>query len=486
MIKAFFKDSALYIGVGLISKTASLLVVPIYTRLLSPSDYGMYDMLTIIINLANIIVTLEITQGVARFCTDSTSKPDVEQYTSSAFWFTIGVNLILFAVCLAKAPIFSRLIFHGSQYETIIKLTCYVFISNGIFYFVQNQLRWMLMVKHYAFVSLLYTFLSIGLSILTILWVRLGVQGLILSQLIAGFIASAVGIIPMRKLYILKFNAPRLFQLLQFSAPLVPSSAIAIAALYTDRIMLNNLMSLNEVGLLGVAYRFASIGSILLIGFQGSLTPLITANYKNPETAGHLESIFRYFLFLAAAYCVAIALFSPELIGLFTSPRYHEASALIPLLSASFLLMNMYIFMPGLWLAKKTHILTLINITSLLTNLILNYLLIPIFGVIGAALSTFLSYFAVFSLQAMLSQKYYFVPHEWKKHITVGAILTGLILATSFSSYFHILPAHINEGALVLFKLTIISSFMFLLYRMKYIENSIIQWLKSTIINSIH
>ena len=102
-----------------------------------------------------------------------------------------------------------------------------------------------------------------------------------------------------------------------------------------------------------------------------------------------------------------------ELLILLTTPEFYLVANVIPLLVLALLFSNMYVFMPGIGIRKKTHFIFLISIFAAFINIILNYLLIPIFGILGAALATAIGYFASFLCFVFFSQKLYYVPHKW-------------------------------------------------------------------------
>jgi O-antigen/teichoic acid export membrane protein len=119
-------------------------------------------------------------------------------------------------------------------------------------------------------------------------------------------------------------------------------------------------------------------------------------------------------------------LFANEILYLMTTPDYYPAAAIIIFLTPAILLSNMYIFAPGIGIAKKTHLILYVNIVGATLNIILNWMLIPKFGISGAAIATLLSYASIFFVYMRLSQKLYFVPHKWRP-IFFALIVTSLL-----------------------------------------------------------
>jgi O-antigen/teichoic acid export membrane protein len=96
MIRRFFKDGFYYSLSSILGKGLSIFLVPLYTRIFSPKDYGIIDMLTIFSTLINLTIALEITQGIGLFLANSENERDKILYSSTAFWFTITSNGIFF------------------------------------------------------------------------------------------------------------------------------------------------------------------------------------------------------------------------------------------------------------------------------------------------------------------------------------------------------------------------------------------------------
>jgi O-antigen/teichoic acid export membrane protein len=207
--------------------------------------------------------------------------------------------------------------------------------------------------------------------------------------------------------------------------PLVPSSVGVMVGLYVDRIAIARLMTLGDVGLFGVGYRLSSLTSLLMVGFVSALTPLIYARHREPDTPAQLARIFRTFAALALAVCLALALFARDIVAVATTPDYVGAAAVVPLLAPALVLSSMYIFAPGPGIAKRTGIISTINIGVAVMNTLLNFLLIPILGILGAATATFLSNATGFSVNMVASQRLYPVPHDWRR---LGLAALGTIV----------------------------------------------------------
>lgn len=169
-----------------------------------------------------------------------------------------------------------------------------------------------------------------------------------------------------------------------------------------------------------------------MIGFQGALTPLVFHHHANTAMPGELARIFRFFLALALPSMLCLGVFSRELVWLFATPEYYAAWSIIPFLSFGLLFSNLYIFTPGLFIRNRTPTVAAINILAAISNLALNLTLIPILGIVGASLATFLSAFAEFAPYFAFSQRLYPVPHDLKR-LLLALGTTALIIFAALS-----------------------------------------------------
>ena len=447
MIRAFFRDSLIYTIPAILSRGLSIILVPLYTRVLSPIDYGALDMLMVFGSLANLTVALEVSQGVARFYAAEEEREKKVQYASTAFWFTLFCYTLFLVATISLAPLLSQFIIGRADLDPVFRLGMAYIWANGIFYLVQNQFRWELRSKQYAVCSVLVTLTTASLAVTLAYFLGWGLSGLLWGMLGGALAGCFYGISSLRASFQPVFKKERLKEMLLFSAPLVPSGIAVFISHYIDRLMINHFLSLGDLGLYGIGFRLSSIVGLVMVGFQGALTPLIYTNYKSPDTPGQVAVIFRAFLFFALMLFFGLAGFADEILRLLTTPEYYSAAGVVVFLVPAILISNMYIFAPGIGIAKKTHLTLWINIGGALANTCFNYFLIPLFGIRGAAAATLLGYVFVFTAYMRFSQKFYPVAHNWPALAKATFASIGCILVAS-SLPFGMLTNLLLKGAL--------------------------------------
>ena len=450
MIRRFFKDSLVYTIPTVLSRGLSIFLVPLYTRVLSPSDYGVLDLVMVFGSLVTLTVALEISQAVARFYSDDHIEPTRVLYASTAFWFTCGAYLLFFVFGLAFAEPLGRLIIQSEGYTSAFRLGLGKIATHGVFLLVHNQFRWELKSKKYASISMLHAVTTALVSIVMAYVLRLGLDGMLIGQIVG----SAVGLVSalwlLRRTFRFRFDSARLKEMLRFSAPLVPSGIAVFVSNYIDRVMINHFLSLNVLGIYGLGFRLASVVNLVMVGFNHALTPLIYAHHQDKSTPAQIATIFRMFVAAASLFYLFLALFSTEILWIVTTEAFYPAAAVVVLLAPAVLLSNLYIFAPGMAIGKKTQFIMMINIGGAFLHILLNWLLIPLYGYIGAAVATLLGYVAIFAIHVLISQRLYRVPFPWNRVLPDIFVIVLIVGVGSLLTPGTILSIIVKSGLLVI------------------------------------
>lgn len=415
MIKSFIKNSFIYTIATVLTRGIAIFLVPIYTRYLTPAEYGIIDYFMILASIINLTIALEISQAVARYYQDAVGMKEKRSYVATAFLFTIFVYVLYFLISFIFSNEFAYLFLDDENMSILFIIASGAIATNGIFYFVQNQLKWQIQAKDSVIVSIVNIIVLASVAIYLLVIVGLKVESIFIAQIIANILASILGVYMARKSYGFLFVYEKFKEMISFSYPLVFSGVAVFIAVFIDRIAIKDLLGLDELGIYGVAYRFAAVASLVMIGFQSSLTPLVYKHYKEPNTPKDISKIFNIFSIFALFVVAGSILFAKEMVILFTTEAFYSSHSLIAILVLVVFFSNMYIFAPGIGIAKKTKLTAMITIISAILNTILNYTLIPIFGLNGAAYASLISAIVAFFMYLLIAYKYYPIPYKTKE-----------------------------------------------------------------------
>ena len=414
MLKIFLKNSLIYTVGHTLTSGIAIFLLPIYTRYLSPSEYGVIDMFMVVAAIINLTIALEITQGIARYYQEGKNDKEKREYTSSAFWFTVLVYLLFISISIFFSDNFTFWLLEDVNKKNLYLLAEFAITTNGIFLFTQKQLRWQIQPKNTVKTALVNVVVTASITIYLMVIRDFKVESIFIGQIAGNIVGSLFAIIFARKSYGFTFCIYKFKKMISYSTPLVLSGIGVFIALYIDRIAIKDLLGLEKLGIYGVAYRFASVAFLVMAGFQQSLSPLVFKHYKEKKTRSDISKIFNIFVIFSLTVVSGSILFSQELVILFTVKDYYSSAGIIAILVMAVFFSNMYIFAPGISIAKKTKLISLISVIAAIINTILNYTLIPLLGLSGAAYATLISAIITFSLYIFFSRKYYPISYNAK------------------------------------------------------------------------
>jgi O-antigen/teichoic acid export membrane protein len=432
LLKRLIKDSAVYGLASVLARGIGVLLIPLYTRVLDPAEFGVSDIVATAIALTSIVLTLEISQGVMRFYPESRDPERQIAFASSSLWFVVTGHIFFVLLAYPFTSKLSNLLFQTPTYSNFFQIALVTLLFYSLTVLMSIVLRAKLMPIHFSAVNFTFTLTSTLSTVLFVLVYRMGIAGILLGNALGYGLAAGLGVYFARKDLVSRIDLQRLKELISFSAPLVPSSLGYFAMLYVNRFIINYSLSISEVGVYSVAYRLMFPVNLIMNSITNSLTPLIYNRYLDDETPAELARIFHLLSAVSFMTILALSLFSSEILFLMTTSDYYTAAKIIPLLSISAVLSGMNLFAPGLFIANKTKIVSLINISSGTLNIILSFLLVKPMGLTGVALATMFSLLVNFGVSILLSQRHYHIPIDWSK-VFVGALTVFSIgLFTSF------------------------------------------------------
>lgn len=395
-----------------------------------PSDYGILGMLNNGYALITIILVFALDNSTARWFYDTDDNQDRKHTINTWIWFYLLFSLILAGILYFLAPFFSDLFLNGSKegvvYIRILSVSLPLMMWMGV---ANNVLRFERKAIQAVSLTIFYSLTIIGLNILFVLYLKMGLMGAYYAQ----FGAAAGSMIV--SIYLLRgwigsyklFEMTRLRSMIRYSLPFVPASLAFWLVNLSGVFFVNALLSESEAGLFQIGSSIAAVSGLITNAFQQAWAPF-AFSVLNQENAKQIYAkIFELYIMVVGLFCTMVALFSPEILILLTTSNYYGASWVASILTLSYLLMGLTnIADLGASVAKKTAPLGFISVISAICLLLLNYLLIPIIGKEGAALSICCSQLMVPIYMFYKSQKLFYIPFNFKKGLSIIVFLVIL------------------------------------------------------------
>jgi O-antigen/teichoic acid export membrane protein len=426
VIRALWRDGAVYALGTIVSRGLGVLLLPLYTHALPPDSFGLLDLIVTAGVLINLVVPLETPQSVARLWNEREEGVPRRRLAGTGLCFAVLGYVVFLAVAWAAAASIALWLSGQAHHAPAVRAGAAFIAANGVMLVLQGQFRAALRPRAFAIAGVCYSVMVLGgLAVLVsakaasaagVLWVQCASAG-------AVAIACAWAL---RRDVTWAVDRGELREMLRFSLPLVPAGVAVFATLNLHRFVLNSMSTLEEVGLFGIASRLAAVATLVLIGVQSALTPLIYAHHGEPETPAQLARLLELFWGLALLASLSIAVFGPELLALLAAPAYGTAAPIVVWLAPAALLAQMYVFAPGIPLAKKTRWQLALTVVSAVSGLVLSLMLVPRWQALGAAAAACAASGLFFGAWLVMGQRLYPLPLRWRRLALATIVYAGL------------------------------------------------------------
>ena len=422
-IKLLASNSMIY-GLGnILSKLSAVFLIPIYTRYLSMGEVGIIALLEMAELFIVTIVPLGLINAVWRYFPESDKKEKV-RILSSAFWGINGIGVIVFLILLSlREQIASHLQFGADGPMFILILLC-----NSFFFIGGQFILWMFQYEQkpikYLAISLFQFLGVLILNIIFIVFLDKGIVGVLYSKFIIFFILYLISgsFILWRAAVMPSFTL--LIKLMKYSLPLVFASFITPILTLSDRYFLNLFVSLEEIGVYSIAYKFGMlINMLLVVPLKRTLTPLIYQSGIGQDAQKIYKDAMFYYALVGCFFLFAMNVFAPSLLQYFATNDYASGAAIIPWIALAYFINGFRsFFRSSLALKNKTIILGWIGVITIILNIGLNFRLIRDLGVTGAVIATVISYFFVVSCIYFNAQRIIRIDWNWIRLIKLASI----------------------------------------------------------------
>jgi len=428
-IKPIIKNTAIYAMGNISGKLVGFILLPYYTEKLSVAEYGIFGTIDATFQLIVAIAGLNLTVAFVRWYWDK----DIHARQKSIYFTTLTfVSCIALLVFIGFYPIshaVSNLLFNTDDYSRLVRLMALAASLEIICVVPASLCKVQSKAALYTRNLIIRLFIVLTCTLFTVVFLNRKVEGIYEAQ-IAGSIVYLLLFVPLTlKNCALKFEYDILKKMLNYSFPIVISSAFNVILVVTDRYTLNFIAGQESVGIYSLAHKFANLLKIVIvISVQSALLPVIFKMVNDPGVKRFLSNTMTYFTLGLMFFVIGLSLFGQEIIKLLSrNPEFWDSWKIIPILSFAVVFSMMKDnAVYCLQIVKRTKMIAGITMFVMLLNIALNILLVPMMGSVGAALSTLFAQIIFFAAMLYFSNRYYPVDYEYRK--IVVAIGAGLLI----------------------------------------------------------
>ncbi len=435
--RQLISKSAIYSIGNILVKLIAFLLIPLYARKLLPDEYGIVALLELIEILGKTILGFGLVNGLLRFFIRYKAEKRESELVSSIYIVTLLCNVVLVgALLLFPGPLVTVLLTNTPENTLYLRYILLVIFSGLFQAILINVLMAEEKAKQFIYYTLLHFILLISLNIYKVGILNQGVLGIVESKLYVAAVDFVLihGYLVYR--FRPRFSATLLKESFSYGAPLVFVGISLNILTLASRYLLKVLGDMADVGVYSMAAKFGMlINMVLITPFRQALYPLIFRLSDQREIKNVYRKFLTFFLFVAFVFVLGISLFAREIVTVVTSADYMEGYVIVPFIAFSYLLFGARILFVGVLAAeKKTKIIAYSSIAGALLNIVANIVLIPVWGITGAAFATLLSYFFIVVITFLPQQKIYFINWDWKR-AAKASICAAVIYAASLFTY---------------------------------------------------
>ena len=411
-------------GAGvLLSKAVSFIMLPVYTRYLTPADYGVMELIGMTLEVIAIVAGAKLALGIFRYYHKAETDSERNAVVSTALTGLGASYGIVGAISFVAADPLSTLIFGTTVHAPLIRLAAVTLALQSLMIVPLAYAR----VRGHAALFVAANFaklvIGLGLNILFLVHLGMGVRGVFLANFIATLVVGvALGIYVIRSV---GFHYSRVAtrDLLRYGIPLIGTQFAAFALTFGDRYFLKAAADETAVGLYSLAYQFGFLlAAIGYIPFEAVWEPARFQIAKRPDRDALFDRGFRYMNIVLLTTAVGLTLFVPDLLRVMATPAFHPAATLVPIILVAYVLQGWTQIQDiGILVSERTGFHTLANWVAAIIALTGYALLVPRYLGFGAAVSTVVAFAVRYAIIYTVSQRLWPVRYTWRPVLTLAA-----------------------------------------------------------------
>ncbi len=452
-LKALSKETLIYGASTMIGKFLSFLLVPFYVNVLrNASEYGISTTLFTYASFLNIIFTLGLEAAYFRYAAkgegEERSMAEERRLFSSPFIVVLLFGGTLSLLMYTLAPSLAWPIFHDPKVNItpmlpmltrILQLGAGIVLLDSLTVLPFAVLRLDHRARWFATIRFTNIALTIALNFLFILGFHWGVEGIFRANLIASSVMMSMLLPTIWRRLEWRITPSVIKKLLPFGLTNVPAYIGAMMVQVIDRPIVQAYLGLAMLGIYQANYRMGLIMMVFVSLFEYAWRPFFLRQARTDDARARVifSRVFTYFMLIALVAFLFLSLALPYLVShplpfihrRLLTKEYLPGMNIIPVVLAAYIFQGMYTnFIAGIYISEQNRKLPLITGIGAAVNIISNLLLIPMLGIMGAALATLFAYMAMALAIYIIAQKAYPIAYDWRR---VGKLAVIVLAAYS-------------------------------------------------------
>ena len=429
---SMFKKGGVYLLFAIISNMINLVIIPVYTNNMAAAEYGVFALAIPIQSLFSVLATLSVFSGMKRFFSEC---EDVQRLKNSAVVFIlIWGSVVLAGAYLASGYIGNALFLNQEDSRIYVLMSAVTAFFSGIvatycaYYIMQYR------AVRASAVEILKLLLNLGIAFYAVAVLDGGVIGALWSVLLAN--ALVAGIMIVIDIGELKrgFDAIMLKKMVAYGAGLGLGDVSSWVLTLIDRYFIGSMVGFTGVAVYSIGYKVGMLFIPLVkTPFSSIFIPYKFENHSSEDGRERIKKAYEYYCFAGWFVMFCICIMAAPAIRILATDKYMLGVFIVPFVAFSYFLEGLCEFYDlGLHVKGKTVVISAITGVSAVVNIALNIIMIPLFGIYGAAGATFISYFIVNLLSYVLGKRHYEIGigfFSWMRYGITFIVMYGAYMA---------------------------------------------------------
>lgn len=421
--KKLINDTILYGIANFGTSFLSFLMLPLYTKYFSTSEYGLWDLIVTTTTLLTPIISFELVAAVYRWLLDEKEVNEKKKI------ITTGALIIIRNIIIFNTVSIIAIRLYNIQYGWLALILINIMLISG---FMQQTARGLGKNVLFASLGIIQSVIIVVLNLFFILKLEFRVEALFYSSMIAGIIVIVFAWIKMNFSQYIHFKAysqKMKKEFLKYSIPIIPGAVSWWVMTMSDRYMITLYLGLEYNGIFAVASKIPAllmlISSIFFLAWKDSAI----TEFNSPDKNEYYSDVFRHFFRLMATSLVCLTLLTKPILALFISDAFYDSwkYICILLLGALFNAFSLF-WSAGYHGAKKTNVILVTSLIGAIINILINFIFIPFIGLYAVVISTVVAFLVTWMIRILYAKPYFKIKLNYKDFLILFPLIIVAIV----------------------------------------------------------
>ena len=432
-IRKIFSDTVIYTAGSVFNRLLPFLLLPVYTYYFQPELYGIFSLVYSFWFFIVVFYLYGMETSFQKYFIEALTPDEKKSIFSSALILLFITSVILSCILYFLSDFISLKLTGSTANSYLIKLLAFILIIDVLYRFPMILINSEQRSKLYAGINATGVVLNVAANLIFIIYYKLGIVSIFYAYLISYSFVFLVSLGYSAKYFGFVFDKKKAAKLFKAGTLFLYYGIFLISIDLIDRFFLEYYKGTAEVGIYSASYRIGVVMNLVITGFKVAWTPFFM-NMKHEENNKWIFSrVFTYFCFGGLIAFLTFSLLADDIVKVniagyrLLNSAYWPGLVIVPYILLAYLFSGLYLNLTvASFFQNKIRYLIYSSAIGCISNIILNIILIPPYSMIGAAVSTMLSYFIMFIALYYYSQRIYKIDYEWGI-IIKASILTAIV-----------------------------------------------------------